>query len=175
MKSQELLITGWWKNCHQMGYISNHFIPFIKYIILILNYFSKCNMLINDVLCLLSITLLMFIILHDLHITLLWFTAVFDLTDGNNTKAKCDKILEQKYTRGYCLKIGLKPVKTGTQVQMLDKIHFTLNGIDLDHFTLLPALEDGGDHGGAPAGPVLREHQVELVVGPHQLKLDLGL
>ena len=58
---------------------------------------------------------------------------------------------------------------------MLDKIHFTLNGIDLDHFTLLPALEDGGDHGGAPAGPVLREHQVELVVGPHQLNLDLGL
>ena len=59
---------------------------------------------------------------------------------------------------------------------MLDKIHFTLNGIDLDHFTLLlPALEDGGDHGSAPAGPVLREHQVELVVGPHQLKVDLGL
>ena len=55
---------------------------------------------------------------------------------------------------------------------MLDKIHFTLNGIiDLDHFTLLSALEDCGDHGGAPAGPVLGEHQVELVVGPHQLEI----
>ena len=36
---------------------------------------------------------------------------------------------------------------------------------------LLAALEDGGHHGGPPAGPVLGEHQVELVVGSHQLEI----